>query len=202
MDQDGADKIGIETVAGHLTGWRADTSGEIISADMGPVFTDWTDIPTTKQVDTLSVGLGLAEFGPATLVSVGNPHAVFFVEDAEAVELSKWGPLAEHHDLFANRANIEFIQILDRRTIRMRVWERGAGVTMACGSGACAAAVAAARRGLTEDEVTIFLDGGALQICWQRDGDGHVVMTGPASYVAKGVVPAALLNAALTKPGA
>ena len=202
MDQDGADKIGIETIAGHLTGWRADKASEIISADMGPVFTDWTDIPTIKPVDTLSVDLGLAEFGPATLVSVGNPHAVFFVDDADAVDLLKWGPLAEHHDLFADRANIEFIQILDRQTIRMRVWERGAGVTMACGSGACAAAVAAARRGLTEDEVTIHLDGGALQICWRRDGDGHVVMTGPASYVAQGVVPAALLNASSAKPGA
>ena len=83
----------------------------------------------------------------------------------------------------------------------MRVWERGAGVTMACGSGACAATVAAARRGLTEDEVTIHLDGGALQICWRRDGDGHVVMTGPASYVAQGVVPASLLNTASAKPG-
>ena len=194
MDQAGTDQIAIETISGHLNGWRAGTNSDIISADMGPVFTDWTDIPTTKEVDTLSADLGLAEFGPATLVSVGNPHAVFVVEAADTVDLAQWGPVAEHHDLFPDRANIEFIQILDRQTIRMRVWERGAGVTMACGSGACAAAVAAVRRGLTDPDVTVHLDGGPLQICWRRDGDGHVVMTGPASYVAEGVFPAALLN--------
>ena len=194
MDQAGTDQIGIQTVAGHLKGWRDRADGDVISADMGPVHTGWTDIPTTKQVDTLSADLGFAELGLATLVSVGNPHAVFFVDDADAVDLLHWGPLAEHHDLFVDRANIEFIQILDRQTIRMRVWERGAGVTMACGSGACAAAVAAIRRDLTENEVTIYLDGGPLQICWRRETDGHVVMTGPASYVAKGVFPADWLS--------
>ena len=196
MDQTGTDKIGIDTVSCHLTGWRADHTSNVISADMGPVFTDWQDIPTTKAVDTLSADLGLADFGPATLVSVGNPHAVFVVDDADGVDLHHWGPLAEHHDLFADRANIEFIEIRDRQTIRMRVWERGAGVTMACGSGACAAAVAAVRRGLTDPDVTVHLDGGPLQICWRHEGDGHVVMTGPASYVAQGVFPAALLTTA------
>ena len=196
MDQSGTDHIGIDTVAGHLSGWRDGAAGDIISADMGPVHTGWSDIPTTEKVDTLSVDLGFAELGPATLVSVGNPHAVFFVDDAEAVDILRLGPQAEHHGLFADRANIEFAELRDRRNIRMRVWERGAGVTMACGSGACATAVAAARRGLSEDEVTIHLDGGPLQILWRRDGDGHVVMTGPASYVASGVVPASVLATA------
>ena len=200
MDQAGTDKIGIDTVAGHLTGWRNGPDSPIISADMGPVFTRWQDIPTTTAVDTLSVDMGFDQFGPATLVSVGNPHAVFFVDRAEAVDLQHWGPLAEHHNLFPDRANIEFIDVRDRQTIRMRVWERGAGVTMACGSGACAAAVAAARRGLTDEDVTVHLDGGALQIFWRREGDGNVVMTGPASYVAEGVFPAALLNDAAVRP--
>ena len=194
MDETNTDNIDIRTVAGLLKGWREETGSAVISADMGPVHTGWSDMPTTKPVDTLSVDMGLAELGPATLVSVGNPHAVFFVDDAEAVDVARWGPEAEHHQLFADRANIEFVQVLDRRTVRMRVWERGAGITMACGSGACAAAVAAARHGLTENRVTVRLDGGPLQIFWRRETDGHVVMTGPASYVAKGVIPAGWLS--------
>ena len=130
----------------------------------------------------------------ATLVSIGNPHAVFFVENADSVDLHHWGPLAEKHALFSDRANIEFIQVLDRQSIRMRVWERGAGVTLACGSGACAAAVASSCRGLTDNEVTLRLDGGALNICWRQDIDGHVVMTGPTTYVANGVISASFFH--------
>ena len=196
MDETNTDNIDIRTVAGLLKGWREETGSAVISADMGPVHTGWSDMPTTKPVDTLSVDMGLAELGPATLVSVGNPHAVFFVDDAEAVDVARWGLEAEHHQLFADRANIEFVQVLERRTVRMRVWERGAGITMACGSGACAAAVAAARHDLTENRVTVRLDGGPLQIFWRRETDGHVVMTGPASYVASGVVPASVLATA------
>ena len=194
MDQEARDEIGIETVAGHLKSWRADARSNIISTDMGSVLLDWQDIPTNWAVDTLAVDLGFHELGAATLVSVGNPHAVFFVENVEAVNLHHWGPLAEQHALFSARANIEFIQIIDRKTIRMRVWERGAGVTLACGSGACAAAVSSARRGLTDNEVTLHLDGGALQILWRRETDGHVVMTGPATYVAEGVISASFFH--------
>ncbi len=202
MDQEARDEIGIETVAGHLRGWRADARSDVISADMGPVSLDWRDIPTSRAVDTLAVDLGFPELGAATLVSVGNPHAVFFVENAEAVNLHHWGPLAEKHALFSERANIEFIQVLDRQTIRMRVWERGAGVTLACGSGACAVAVASASKGLTDNEVTLHLDGGPLQIMWRRDTDGHVVMTGPATYVAKGVISASFFHDSVTAGGA
>ena len=152
------------------------------------------DIPTSRAVDTLAVDMGFPELGAATLVSIGNPHAVFFVENADAVDLNHWGPLAEQHALFSDRANIEFIQVLDRQSIRMRVWERGAGVTLACGSGACAAAVASACRGLTDNEVTLRLDGGALNIFWRRDTDGHVVMTGPTTYVAEGVISASFFH--------
>ena len=202
MDQAGRDEIGIETVAGHLKGWRSNAQSDVISADMGPVSLDWQDIPTSRALDTLTVDLGFPELGAATLVSVGNPHAVFFVEDAEAVNLHHWGPLAEQHALFPDRANIEFIQILDRKTIRMRVWERGAGVTLACGSGACAVAVASACRGLTDNKVNLHLDGGALQITWRRNTDGHVVMTGPATYVAEGVISASFFHVSANVGGA
>ena len=194
MDQAGRDDIGIETVAGYLKSWRTDAKSDVISADMGPVTLDWRDIPTSRAVDTLAVDMGFPELGAATLVSIGNPHAVFFVENADSVDLHHWGPLAEKHALFSDRANIEFIQVLDRQSIRMRVWERGVGVTLACGSGACAAAVASACRGLTDDGVTLRLDGGALNIFWRRDTDGHVVMTGPTTYVAEGVISASFFH--------
>ena len=202
MDQMRRDEIGIETAAGHLRGWRADGRSDFISTDMGPVSLDWQDIPTNRGVDTLAADMGFPELGAATLVSVGNPHAVFFVENAETVNLHHWGPLAEKHALFPDRANIEFIQVLDRQTIRMRVWERGVGVTLACGSGACAAAVASASRGLTDNEVTLHLDGGALKIIWRRGTDGHVVMTGPATYVAEGVISASFFKDSVNASGA
>ena len=198
MDQEARNEISIETASGHLKGWRADARSDVISADMGLVSTNWQDIPTNRAVDTLAVDLGFPELGAATLVSVGNPHAVFFVENAEAVNLHHWGPMAEQHALFSDRANIEFIQILDRQTIRMRVWERGAGVTLACGSGSCAAAVASSCRGLTDNEVTLHLDGGSLQITWRRDKDGHVVMTGPATYVAEGIISSSFFHDSAT----
>ena len=202
MDQEARNETSIETASGHLIGWRADARSDVISADMGPVSTNWQDIPTKRAVDTLAVDMGFPELGAATLVSVGNPHAVFFVENAEAVNLHHWGPMAEQHALFPDRANIEFIQILDRQTIRMRVWERGVGVTLACGSGACAAVVASICRGLTDNAVTLHLDGGALQILWRRDTDGHVVMTGPATYVAKGIISSSFFHDSVTAGGA
>ena len=202
MDQEARNEINIDTVAGHLRGWRVDARSDVISADMGPVSLDWQDIPTNRAVDTLAVDLGFPELGAATLVSVGNPHAVFFVENAEAVNLHHWGPLAEQHALFPDRANIEFIQVLDRQTIRMRVWERGAGVTLACGSGSCAAAVASSCRGLTDNEVTLHLDGGALQIMWRQNTDGHVVMTGPTTYVAKGIISSSFFHDSAIVSGA
>ena len=201
MDQEARDEISIETASGHLKGWRTDAEAmsSVLIWDLcqrtGRIFLQ-------TAVDTLAVDLGFPELGTATLVSIGNPHAVFFVEDVEAVNLHHWGPLVEQHILFSDRANVEFIQILDRQTIRMRVWERGAGVTLACGSGACAAAVAATCRGLTDNEVTLHLDGGALQIMWRRDIDGHVVMTGPATYVAEGVISGSFFFDSATADGA
>ena len=193
MDEKGENQVVIRTKAGDLLAWR-DMVGADISVQMGPVHTSWQDIPLSRAADTAALDLGLDGFGMATAVSVGNPHAVFFIENAEAVDIEKWGPKAETHPIFANRANIEFVQVLSRREIRMRVWERGVGITMACGSGACAAVSASVLRGLTENQVTVQLDGGALEIDW-RDGDavsgGQIVMTGPVSQVASGIIPAA-----------
>ncbi|MCI5836884.1 MAG: diaminopimelate epimerase [Veillonellaceae bacterium] len=133
----------------------------------------------------LQVAVGGAE-REFTGVSLGNPHAVTFVADAEAVPLADWGPQAETAEMFTEKTNVEFAQILDRRTIRMRVWERGVGITQACGTGACATAVAAIRRGLTERETEVRLDGGSLRIAWAGEGE-PVYMTGPATEVFAGV---------------
>jgi diaminopimelate epimerase len=123
---------------------------------------------------------------------MGNPHAVFFVDDLDAVPLDLVGPILEHHSAFPQRANIEFVQVLSRTKLRMRVWERGAGITRACGSGACAAQVAAVRRGLTDRQAEVVLDGGSLTIEW-RD-DGHVLMTGPVALSFSGVLQPDLLR--------
>jgi diaminopimelate epimerase len=120
-------------------------------------------------------------------VSVGNPHCVLFVPDAAAAPVAMLGPKIEHLPLFPKRTNVEFAQVLDQGKIRMRVWERGVGITLACGTGACATAVAAIRRGLTGRKVELVLDGGSLFIEW-REEDGHVLMTGPAAMPFRGRV--------------
>ena len=197
MAERNTDKVVIRTISGDLPAWRTDKDAPI-SVQMGPVHTSWQDIPLTRDMDTLFLDLGLADFGSATALSVGNPHAVFFVEDAEAVDIEKWGPIAEQHPIFADRANIEFVSVIARDTIRMRVWERGVGVTMACGSGACAAAAAGILRGLTTHKQQVQLDGGILEIDWQ-DADsaagGQIIMTGAVATIANGIIPAAFFAA-------
>ena len=122
-----------------------------------------------------------------TCVSMGNPHAVVFVEDAAGLDLEKIGPLFENHALFPKRVNTEFVKILDRDTVEMRVWERGTGETLACGTGACAAAVAGILNGLTNDTVTVKLPGGCLSVQWDRERN-LVYMTGPAATVFEGEI--------------
>ena len=177
MDERGRDRVVIETDAGTLD-CRAAGDGRI-AVDMGEALTDWRDIPLAREADTLDLDLGAGAPGRAVAVSIGNPHAVFFVDDAEAVDLARAGAALEHHEMFPARANIGIAQVEERNRIRLRVWERGVGITRACGTGACAALVAAARRGLADREAEVVLDGGALAIAWR--GDGHVVMTGPAA---------------------
>jgi diaminopimelate epimerase len=185
------DRIQIETDGGMLAAWR-EADGDI-AVDMGPVKTDWQDVPLASAADTLHVPLDIAGVDAAGLDAVchslGNPHAVVFVEDAERVDIERIGPLVETAPLFPDRVNLSVVSRRDDGSFRMRVWERGVGITMACGSGACASGVAVARRGLGQDENRIVMDGGAVTISWNRD-TSHVVMTGPVSYVATGQLSA------------
>lgn len=176
MDEAASDAITIHTVAGDLACTR---SGGIVTVDMGPARTDWADIPLASPADTLNLDITQGPLAAPVAVNIGNPHLVFFVEDAEAVDLPAHGPVLEHHPMLPERANIEIVQVLDRSHLRMRVWERGDGITQACGSGACASAVAAHRRGLADSSVTVTLDGGDLLI--EVRGDGHVLMSGPTA---------------------
>ena len=183
MAETGADRISIVTDGGMLSAWRA--ADDQISVDMGPVFTGWQDVPLAESMDTLHVPLGVAGLPDAVCHALGNPHAVVFVEDAEGLDLARLGPQVEQSSLFPDRVNLSVLSQRDDGSFRMRVWERGVGITMACGSGACASGVAIARRGLGGDVNKIVMDGGAVTIAWQRD-NGHVVMTGPVAYVASG----------------
>ncbi len=164
----------VQTISGLLDTEAVD--GNRISVDMGAVQLDWREIPLGEACDTLHLPLALGPLVDPVGVNVGNPHAVFFVPNAEAIDLTSLGPVLERHKLFPERANIEVAQIVGPDRIRMRVWERGAGITQACGSGACATLVAAARRKLTGRSATIVLDGGELLIEWLADN--HVRMTG------------------------
>jgi diaminopimelate epimerase len=163
----------------------------LVAVDMGPARLRWDQIPLARPMDTARVELAVGPLAAPVCTNIGNPHATFFIDDPEAVDLAALGPALEHHPLFPQRANIGVARVLDRGHLRLRVWERGAGITRACGSGACAALVAASRRGLTERQAKVTLDGGSLDIAWREDG--HVVMTGPAALSFEGAFDRALL---------
>jgi diaminopimelate epimerase len=155
---------------------------------MGPPRFDWKDVPLANAADTNKFSFAVDGVSvEASALSVGNPHCVIFVGDAENAPVSEVGPLIEHHSLFPKRANVEFATVQSRERIRMRVWERGVGITQACGTGACATAVAAARRGLADRKVDVLLDGGTLAIEW-READDHILMTGPATLAYRGEI--------------
>jgi diaminopimelate epimerase len=177
----GLSELTIETAAGLLPAKRLPDGAWQI--DMGPPGLRWQDIPLAHPADTLHLDL---EGDPAA-ASMGNPHATFFVPDLAAIDPNVAGPPVENHAIFPDRANVGFAQILAPDTIRLRVWERGAGLTRACGSGACAALVNAHRRGLAGRRAEMLLDGGTLVIEW-READGHVLMTGPAVTAFHGCV--------------
>jgi diaminopimelate epimerase len=174
------DTVTIRTLSGDLPAIRRPDG--LIEVDMGAACMDWSEIPLARPMDTISLDL---PGGPAA-VSMGNPHATFFVPDLDGVPILEAGPRFERDPLFPQRANIGFAQIIDPDTIRLRVWERGAGLTMACGSGACATLVNAHRRGLTHRRAKVIVDGGALDIEW-RD-DGHVLMAGPVATAFRGQI--------------
>jgi len=146
-------------------------------------------VPLAREMDTLELPLK----GAPSATGMGNPHCSFFVEDAMGVDLDTLGPETEHNPLFPARTNVQVVEVLDRKNLRVRVWERGVGHTLASGSSSCAVAVAAARRGLAERAVTVHLDGGKLGIEWREDG---VWMTGPTMLVAKGELSPEFLDSA------
>jgi len=198
MEENQSDRLTLRTEFGPLPCSRAE--GGLIQVDMGAPKLDWEDIPLAEASDTVRIDVKLGPidnpslWGPGA-VNMGNPHAVFFVEDAEAVPVDKLGPMIENHPMFPERTNVEFCHVIERDRIRMRVWERGAGVTQACGSGACAAVVAGVRRELLDRKCVVELDGGPLIIEW--DDRDHVMMTGPiASSFSGEIGPDILAQAA------
>lgn len=190
----GKDNGMIQTIADLLHVWR--TSDKIISVTFGPPHLNWNELPLARDVDTLNVAVGLSGQPLACCVNVGNPHAVFFVPDANAITLAEIGPKLEHDPLFPERCNIEFAHIIDRSHIRMRVWERGTGITNACGSAANATLVAAVRRGLTDRKAVVHMDGGDLMIEW-READGHIILSGPVAYSFTGTLSEELVSGTL-----
>ena len=189
MEETGRDRCTVETQAGLLHA-AALRTGEI-AVDMGELRTAWRDIPLARQMDTLHLDLAYGPLRDPVAVNIGNPHAVFFVADVSASDLASLGPQLEHDPLFPERANIGVAQLVGPDRLRVRVWERGVGLTRACGTGACAAAAAAHRRGLTGRKVEVRLDGGPLAVEWREDG--HMVMTGPVATSFTGVFADSLL---------
>lgn len=195
MRSAGKTAVAFDTVAGRLSGLAA---GEmLVTVDMGRPGLDWTQIPLSEEMNTERVEL---QVGPIdapwvhtpVCVSMGNPHVVFFVDAPVSDEFAtKTGSLVEHHPLFPEGVNVGFAHIAARDHIQLKVWERGAGLTAACGTGACAAQVAAVRRGLTDRQAKVEFERGALTIEW-RESDGHVIMTGPVSMDFVGKLPEAL----------
>lgn len=184
MLKSGTDACTVQTVAGLLVCERA---GEcLVKVNMGSYSQEWSDIPLLKEVDTRHLPLEKDTVSDPVAVTVGNPHCVFFVDDLVDLDVEKLGTYFEVHPLFPERTNVEFAQICAPDKIRMRVWERGEGITQACGTGACAVMVAAVQRGLADQKAEIILDGGSLEIEYEIGGD--VLMTGPVAHVFDGTL--------------
>ncbi len=187
MDESGAGRLVLRTERGMLA--CEDAGGGLTRVNMGAPLTHWQEIPLAEAADTLHLPIP----GDPVATGMGNPHCTFFVDDAEAVDLAARGPGIEHHPLFPQRTNVQFASLLAPDRLRMRVWERGTGITLASGSSSCAVAVAAARRGLTGRSVAITLDGGDIRVDWRDDG---VWMTGPTAHVFSGVLTPDFLGVA------
>lgn len=185
-----SDSVTIETGAGLLTA-RRDQNPGLIQVDMGQPLRDWQQIPLSKKMDTDNVKLTVGALSNPVVVNMGNPHAIFFVDDVDTIPLEDLGPKIENHSLFPERVNVSIVEnwgLGDQgiSELRLRVWERGAGITEACGSAACATIVAATVRGLVDRKALIELDGGILHMSW--DADNHIQMIGSATYVFEGEI--------------
>ena len=205
MDENGASQAAIETNAGLLTTHDAGEPA-LIAVDMGPPRFGWQDIPLAEPFhDTRAIELQIGPIDAPVLhspsaVSIGNPHAIFWVDDIDAHDLAGFGPMLENHPIFPDRANISLAQVTARDAMTVKTWERGVGITKACGTAACAAAVAAIRKKLTDRRVTVTLPGGPLIIEW-RD-DGRVWMTGPVENEFTGTIDAQTLAWRVSERGA
>jgi len=199
--QNGKTALTFETTAGILNCWKG--ADGLFTVDMGPPRFKWNEIPLAEEFrDTSAIELQIGPIDKPVLhspavVSMGNPHAIFWVDDVNAHDLARLGPLLENHPIFPERANITLAHITSRDAITIRTWERGTGLTKACGSAACAAAVAAARLKRTNRKVKVTLPGGELTIDW-RAGDDHVLMTGPVQFEGEGHFDPALFKAGVT----
>ena len=186
MDETGLSEVVLITERGRLI--AQDAGDGLTSVNMGQPQLCWDEVPLAREMDTLELPID----GAPTATGMGNPHCTFFVDDAESVDLAARGAEIEHHPLYPQRTNVQFASVIGPDHLRMRVWERGVGVTLASGSSSCATAVAAARRGLTGRRVSIDLDGGRIEIDWRDDG---VWMTGPTAHVFSGTFTADWLEA-------
>ncbi|MEM8803433.1 MAG: diaminopimelate epimerase [Pseudomonadota bacterium] len=186
MDEAGVESLSLRTERGILA--CEDAGNGLARVNMGAPLLEWQDIPLAEPADTLHLPID----GDPVATGMGNPHCSFFVEDVSRIDLAARGAEIEHHPLFPERTNVQFAQMIGENHLRMRVWERGTGITLASGSSSCAVAVAAARRGLTGRQVLLDLDGGRIEIDWTEDG---VWMTGPTAHVFDGVLTAATLKA-------
>jgi diaminopimelate epimerase len=198
-EESGSPKVSIATEGAMLAATANDDGS--VTVDMGAPRLNWDEIPLSAPVaDTKEIAFGPRDDpelrGPG-VVNMGNPHCIFFVDDVDAHDLARLGPVLEHDPLFPERANISLAQVTGPTYLRLRTWERGAGLTRACGTAACAGLVAAVRRGLAERKATVALPGGDLVVEW-REGDGHVLMTGPWELDYEGSLPPDLLQRAPT----
>ncbi|PHS21633.1 MAG: diaminopimelate epimerase [Robiginitomaculum sp.] len=190
MQEGSCDAVSLQTRAGILHARRA--GDHQVQVDMGPPKLGWEDIPLAERMDTRGIDIKVGPIDAPVLmlpgaVNMGNPHAIFFVDDVETIAVQTLGPMLEHHPLFPQAANIGFAEVRSRDEIRLKVWERGAGLTKACGTGACAALVACHRRNLCDRKAKLILDGGELVIEW-RAADDHILMTGPVEWEYEGEI--------------
>ena len=182
-EETGKDECSIDTLAGINAAKR---DGDIYTINMGAPKFDWQSIPLSDEMDTASLNITDGPLHDPMAVSVGNPHAVFFVEDVNGIDLEDFGPRIETHPYFPEKTNVEIVQVMDEKDLRMRVWERGTGITGACGTGAAASMAAAVKKGLIGRKANVHLDGGVLAFHWNEE-DNNIYMSGPAtlSYIAE-----------------
>lgn len=184
MDDLNIDEIVIETLAGPIEAIRQQE--DLITVNLGKFKTSWKEIPLEQELDTLNLDLGIEDLPSGVAVNVGNPHIVFFISNLDNIDLNKIGPKVSSHKIFSEGVNVEFAQLLSKDHIRMRVWERGVGITKACGTGACATLVAAVKKGLSQNFARVTLDGGDLFV--ELTANDEVKLTGPANNSFSGFI--------------